>query len=58
VIVLKAPHMTPEQQRRQDLQVQWLISALRRTDEPKPCELDPKSLSLPLLESAREHYAR
>lgn len=46
MIVQKLPQMTPEQQRRQDLQVQWLISALRRTNEPRPYKLDEKTLCL------------
>ena len=34
MIISTLPQMTPEQARRQELQVQWLISALRRMTEP------------------------
>lgn len=47
MLVCKLPQMTPEQVKRQDLQVQWLISALRRTNEPRPYRLDRRSLSVP-----------
>lgn len=46
MIVSKLPQMTPEQVKRQDLQVQWLISALRRTNEPRPYKLDERSLCI------------
>lgn len=46
MIVQKLPVMTPEQRRRQDLQVQWLISALRRMSEPRIYAIDLQSLDI------------
>ena len=42
----KAPQPTPEQRRRDELQVQWLISALRRLNEPRPHDIDENTLAI------------
>ena len=39
--------MTPEQQRRQDLQMEWLISALRRAAETRLYRIEDDSLGIP-----------
>jgi hypothetical protein len=40
--------MTPEQKRRNDLQADWLISAMRKMDEPRAYKLDGESLRSPV----------
>jgi hypothetical protein len=44
-VVQKLPQPTREQLRRNELQVQWLISALRKMHEPHACKLDAESLA-------------
>ena len=44
MIVAKLPHLTPAQQKREDLQVQWLISALAKLNEARPAKLDESTL--------------
>ena len=44
MIVSKSPHPTPEQSKRGDLQVQWLISALAKLNEQRPAKLDESTL--------------
>ena len=44
MIVAKSPQPTPAQLKRDELQAQWLISALRRTNEPRPASLDERTL--------------
>jgi hypothetical protein len=49
-IARKAPPvtMTPEQQRRQDMQVRWLMEAVSMQHRsPSDMRMDPASLSLP-----------
>lgn len=46
----KTVNMTPEQQQRQDLQVEWLHAALKAQHSrlaPEARKLDPASLSIP-----------
>jgi hypothetical protein len=53
MIVQKSPVMTPEQIKRQDLQVQWLISALAKQNERKAYKIDLKSLEIPFRQSRK-----
>lgn len=42
----KSPQMTREQQRRHELQIDWLISALARAAEKRPARIDEASLRI------------